>query len=61
MAKGSSIGVVTGQDIINDPLAALLFETLTSRSQGNLIHEQASGGSAVDQIALGSAGESFEE
>jgi len=47
MAKGSSIGVVTGQDIINDPLAALLFKTLTSRSHGNLIHEQASGGSAV--------------
>ena len=47
MARGSSTGVVTGQDIINDPLAALLFKTLTSRSQGNLIHEQASGGSAV--------------
>jgi len=47
MAKGSSTGVVTGQDIINDPLAALLFKTLTSRTQGNLMYEQAYGGSAV--------------
>jgi len=47
MAKGSSTGVVTGQDVINDPLAALLFKTLTSRSHGSLMHEQASGGSSV--------------
>ena len=47
MAKGSSTGIVTGLDIINDPLAALLFKTLTSRSHGSLMHEQASGGSAV--------------
>jgi len=47
MAKGSSTGVVTGQDIINDPLAALLFKTLTSRTQGNVRYEQAFGGTAV--------------
>ena len=47
MAKGSSTGVVTGQDIINDPLAALLFKTLTSRTQGNMMYEQAYGGTAV--------------
>jgi len=47
MAKGSPMGVVTGLDIINDPLAATLFKSFTSRSQGNLMHEQASGGTAV--------------
>jgi len=47
MAKGSSTGIVTGLDIINDPLAALLFKTLTSRSHGSLMHKQASGGTAV--------------
>ena len=47
MAKGSSTGIVTGLDIINDPLAALLFKTLTSRSHGSLMYEQASGGTAV--------------
>jgi len=46
-AKGSSTGIVTGLDIINDPLAALLFKTLTSRSHGSLMYEQASGGTAV--------------
>jgi len=39
MAKGSSTGVVTGLDIIHDPLAALLFKTLISRSHGSLIHK----------------------
>ena len=47
MAKGSPMGIVTGLDIINDPVAATLFKPLTSRSQGNLMHEQASGGTAV--------------
>ena len=47
MAKGSPMGIVTGLDIINDQLAATLFKSLTSRSQGTLIHEQASGGTAV--------------
>jgi len=47
MAKGSSTGIVTGQDIINDPLAALLFKTLTSRTQGNMMYEQAFGGTVV--------------
>jgi len=47
MAKGSPTGVVTGLDILNDPLAALLFKSLTSRSQGSLMYEQASGGTAV--------------
>ena len=47
MAKGSSMGIVTGLDIINDPLAATLFKSLTCRSQGNLMHELASGGAAV--------------
>jgi len=47
MAKGSPMGIVTGLDIINDPVAATLFKSLTSRSQGNLMHEQASGGTAV--------------
>jgi len=47
MAKGSSTGIVTGLDILNDPLAALLFKTLTSRSHGSLMYEQASGGTAV--------------
>jgi len=47
MAKGSPMGIVTRLDIINDPLAATLFKSLTSRSQGNLMHEQASGGTAV--------------
>jgi len=46
-AKGSSMGVVTGLDILNDPLAALLFKSLTSRSQGSLMYEQASSGTAV--------------
>jgi len=47
MAKGSSTGIVTGLDNLNDPLAALLFKSLTSRSQGSLMYEQASGGTAV--------------
>jgi len=47
LAKGSSTGVITGQDIINDPLAALLFKTLTCRTQGNMKYEQAFGGTAV--------------
>ena len=47
MAKGSPMGIVTGLDIINDSLAATLFEFLTSRPQGSLMHEQASGGTAV--------------
>ena len=47
MARGSSTGVVTGQDIINDPLAALLFKTLTSRTQGNMMYDQAFGGTVV--------------
>jgi len=41
------MGIVTGLDIINDPLAATLFKSLTSRSQGSLMHEQVSGGTAV--------------
>jgi len=32
MAKGSPMGIVTGLDIINDPLATTLFKSLTSRS-----------------------------
>ena len=47
MAKGSPMGIVTGLDIINDPLAATLFKSLACRSQGNLMHELASGGAAV--------------
>ena len=47
MAKGSPIWILTGLDIINDPLAATLFKSLTSRSQGSLMHEQVSGGTAV--------------
>ena len=47
MAKGSPTGIVTGLDIINDPLAAILFKSLTSRSQGSLMYEQVSGGTAV--------------
>jgi len=47
MAKGSLMGIVTGLDIINDPLAATLFKSLPSWSQGSLMHEQASGGTAV--------------
>jgi len=47
MARGSSSGVVTGLDVISDPLAALLFKSLTSRPQGNMMYEQASGGTAV--------------
>jgi len=47
MAKGSPMGVVTGLDILNDPLAALLFKSLTSRSQGSLMYEEVSGGTAV--------------
>jgi len=47
MVKGSPMGIVTGLDVINDPLAATLFKSLTSRSQGSLLHEQASGGTAV--------------
>jgi len=47
MARGSPMGIVTGLDIINDPLAATLFKTLTSRFQGSLMYEQASGGTAV--------------
>jgi len=51
MAKGSPMGVVTGLDILNDPLAALLFKSLTSRSQGSLMYEQVSGGTAVALLA----------
>jgi len=47
MAKGSPMGIVTELDIINDSLAATLFKFLTSRPQGSLMHEQASGGTAV--------------
>ena len=47
MARGSPMGIVTGLDIINDPLAAHLFKSLTNRSQGSLMYEQASGGTVV--------------
>jgi len=47
MAKGSPLEIVTGLDIINDPLAATHFKSLTSRPHGSLIHEQASCGTAV--------------
>jgi len=47
MAKGSPMGIVTGLYIINDPLAATLFKSLTSRPQGSLMYEQTSGGTAV--------------
>jgi len=52
MAKGSLMGIVTGLDIINDPLAATLFKSLTSRPHGSLMHEQASGGTAVAQARI---------
>jgi len=41
------MGIVTGLDIINDPLAATLLKSLTNQSQGSLMHEQTSGGTAV--------------
>jgi len=47
MVKGSLMGIVTGLDIINDPLAATLFKSLTSRSQGSLMYEQVSGRTEV--------------
>ena len=47
MAKGSPMGIVTGLDTINDPLAATLFKSLTNRPQGSLMCEQTSGGTAV--------------
>jgi len=47
MAKGSPMGIVTGLGIINDPLAATLFKSLTNRPQGSLMYEQTSGGTAV--------------
>jgi len=47
MAEGSPMGIVTGLDIINDPLSATLCKSLTSRSQGSLMHEQVSGRTAV--------------
>jgi len=43
MAEGSPMGIVTGLDIINDPLSATLCKSLTSRSQD----EQVSGRTAV--------------
>ena len=47
MSTGSSTGVVKGLDILNDPLAASLFKSLTIRSQDSLMYEQVSGGTAV--------------
>jgi len=47
MAKGSPMGIVTGLDILNDPLPTTLFKSLTNRPQGSLMHEQTSGGTAV--------------
>jgi len=47
MAKSSPMGIITGLDILHDPLAATLFKSLTSRSQGSLMYEQSSGGTAV--------------
>ena len=47
MARGNQTGIVTGLDIINDPLATHLFISLTNRAQGSLMYEQASGGTAV--------------
>jgi len=42
MAKGSLMGIITGLDILKDPLATTLFKSLTSRSQGSLMYEQSS-------------------
>ena len=39
------MGIITGLDIANDPLATTL--SLTSRPQGSLMHEHSSGGTAV--------------
>jgi len=47
MAKGSPMGIVTGLDILNDPLATTLFKSLTNRPQGSLMYEQTSGGTVV--------------
>jgi len=47
MAKGSPMGIVTGLDILNDPLATTLFKSLTNRPLGSLMYEQTSGGTAV--------------
>ena len=47
MARGSQMGIVTGLDIIKDPLVAHLFKSLTNRSQGSLMYELVSGGTAV--------------
>jgi len=47
MARSSQMGIVTGLDIIHDPLAVYLYKSLTNRSQGGLMYEQASGGTAV--------------
>ena len=47
MAKGSPMGIVTGLDIINDPLAATLFKSLTNHPQCSLMYEQTFGGTAV--------------
>jgi len=47
MAKGRPMGIVTGLDILNNPLAATLFTSLTNRPQGSLMYEQTSGGTAV--------------
>ena len=41
------MGIITGLDIANDPLATTLFKSLTSRPQGSLMHEHSSGGTAV--------------
>ena len=41
------MGIVTGLDIINDPLAATLFKSLKNRPQGSLMYEQTSGETAV--------------
>jgi len=34
------MGIVTGLDIINDPLAATLFKSLTSQSQASLMQNR---------------------
>ena len=41
------MGIVTGLDILNDPLAVALYKSLTNRPQGSLMYEQTSGGTAV--------------
>ena len=47
LSKSGTAGIITGLDIASDPLAAILFKSLTGRSHDHFMREPATGGTAV--------------